>query len=672
MHTRRRPSGAARGLVQAGIFAAAVAILLGSAVPLAGQSRPTIDSAATDITLAEAQFTEHILRDPAAAAELYSRIIDNPRATVDARRTATVHKARCLRLLNRPDAAGSLLTELLTAPDLSAAHRDAAQAESLRLPAVEPSRLMPDDTLVYVEARNPGRTLDDVVDLLARAELADTARLRLIEWLRRAFLTDFGKLLNREVLRELQKIEAVGLGLHNVDFEEVDGRPTLRADALFLLYTGQSDATAGVLRWVVTGLLTPNAAFDGVQFYTPGSVAPNFYVAFTDRLLVICSDVRAGADAVLRYLGKRRGETLYGTSAYQRRPARTRAGNAMLLYANWPLLVDLAVKQAPESRREDFDIIADMLSLRQIGPIFGTLRLDGDRAELELAASVQSEDALLYRLVNAPGLEPAWRDWVPVSALFGMVSGFTPGERRWRDFESLLAELARAQRSATDAEQPATSADPLSGIREFEDGAKLSIAEDLCRSINGIGIVLLESRREPGVFGSAGLVLVLDVDQADAWRRRIEQGLRRWLYGSLSDSPLPTTAVETPVGSVEVLAIPRTRLGIAWQVRGRRVVLAFSVETLVDYLTLVPADGGARPGSANLAPESKFISVRTDALLAYFFKEFRAPPLAGAADAPRSTLRIRTFEQEARFRVLLEQDGLADVLRAVAAADASP
>ena len=95
--------------------------------------------------------------------------------------------------------------------------RDEATRELKQMPAVAPSRLMPDDTLVYVELREPGRMLNEVAELLTRAELYELVRERLIGMLRQAFLTDISKLLNRSVLTQLGQIEGVGLGLHNVE-----------------------------------------------------------------------------------------------------------------------------------------------------------------------------------------------------------------------------------------------------------------------------------------------------------------------------------------------------------------------------------------------------------------------------------------------------------------------
>jgi hypothetical protein len=616
-----------------------------------------------ELASAEGLFAEQFLRDPAAAAAWYRRVIADPRAMPAERQRATIRQARCLRQLNRPDTAKGLLNELLRDPLLPADIRAEAQEELKRMPAVEPARLMPDDTVAYLELRDSGRLLDEIVDLLSRAQLDDLVRQKLVSWLRQVFLADLSKLLNRSILAELRKIEGVGLGFHNVRFDDVDGQPRLRTDVLFVLYTGESVATAGVLQWVLAGVLQPDVTLDGVAFFTFGSAAPNFRFAYEEGLLVACSDVRAGADAVLRHLGQRRGRTLYGVPEFQQRPAGFNAAAAAALYLDWPRFVDLAVRQAPEARREDADIIVDTLSLREIGPIFGSLDVQGDRGELELAASVRSTDALVYRLFQTPPLEPGWREWVPEGAIAGLVSGATPGERRWRDFERLIVELDRVQRltGAARAESRPARTDPLSGLRAFEEAAQLSIAEHVCRPINGISVVLVDSgapAREPDALPS--LVLVLDVDQADAWRRRIERGLRRWLFGALSDAPLPTTVIETPVGPVEQLSLPRTRIGPAWQVQGRRVVLAFSVDALVSYLHAQTRERD-RPAAFRGQTENKYIALQLDELLRLYYGV--APRIARVPTRP---LVLRTYEREGRVRVLLEQDDLSAALRAVA------
>lgn len=628
--------------------------------------RPNANALSPEVALAEGTYAEEILRDPAAAAPWYRRVRDDPRATLGDRQRATVRLARCQRLLNRPDTARVLLTDLLREPALAAETRSEALLELRRMPAVEPARLMPEDTLVYIELRDPGRLLRELEATLTRAGLDELIRQRLIGLLRRAFLTDISKSLNRSVLTDLGRFEGVGFGLHNVRFEAVAESMQMRADVLFVVYTGDIVATTLAFPWVLAGVLKPDAVLDGVQFYTPGSAAPDLHFAFEEGLVVLCSDMRAGADAVLRHFGRRRGGTLYGVPEFQLRPAGLDAPDTLGFFIDWPRLVDLAVRHAPDARREDADIIVDMLSLRQIGPIFGTLNIRDDRGELELAANVRSTDALLYRLCHTAPLQPGWRRLIPDRAIFGFATGLTPGDRRWRDFERLIVELRRGQRLAGVGAAATQPTDPLAGLRRFEEAAQLSIAEDVCRSINGLGIVLLERSAAPTSEGALpDLVIVLDVDQADAWRRRIERGLRRWILGPLSEAPLPTAAIDTPVGVVEQLSLPWTRIGPAWQVQGRRVVLAFSVDTLVTYLQRQAVEPVSPVASLRGQTENKFVTLRVDELLRLYYQ---LPPPAAEAAAPirPQSLMLRTFERDNRIRVVVEQSDLAAAMRAVA------
>ena len=92
---------------------------------------------------------------------------------------------------------------------------------------------------------------------------------------------------------------------------------------------------------------------------------------------------------------------------------------------------------------------------------------------------------------------------------------------------------------------------------------------------------------EVDMYAPMRWVVVLDVERPERWLSRIGLGLSRLAFGETVTEPLPASKVETPVGQVDLLGIPRTRVGIAWQVRDSCIVWAWGVDTLVDYLTLL-------------------------------------------------------------------------------------
>ena len=112
-------------------------------------------------TLAEAVYIDEFLRDPEQAAVGYEQVRDDARASARQRQQAIWRLARCMRRTGRAGGARVLLNNLLLDEGLSEAVRQAAERELTLIPRAEPSRLMPADSLVYVEVPQPGVMLGD-------------------------------------------------------------------------------------------------------------------------------------------------------------------------------------------------------------------------------------------------------------------------------------------------------------------------------------------------------------------------------------------------------------------------------------------------------------------------------------------------------------------------------
>lgn len=608
-----------------------------------------------ELALAEGVQADEFLRDPVAAADWFRRVVDDDQAPFDIRRQATWRLARCMRRLQRPDAARTLLADLLAEPGLSDDLRAAAQAELAAMPGVEPARLMPADTLVYLEVPAPGRLVGRLNELLRAAGLEATWRPAYIAWLRDVGAAVLGGFLSESAPEELEKLEGLGIAWHNFHYVDVDGRRQLTSDVLFVLYTGRSDATNHLLRGLIIGMSRVQAV-DGVVFSV--GARPDLQYALADGLFVACSDTRAGAAVVQRHLGESRGPALAASAAFKRGPAQETRRDRPVIFVDWARLVDLVVQGAAPERREDVELIADMLALRQIGPLFGTLDIQTDRIELDLTAYIASADALLYRLFRTPPLAARWSQWIPADAVFSVATPISPGDRRWRDFERLLLEGTRARRMRTPpASAPAEPVDPLALFHGFEKSTQLSLADDVWRDVSGAALVWLpEPAADPGAEPLRRWLLLLDIEQADVWLRRIERGLRQLLFGPLSESPLPKITVNTPFGPIDTMTIPPTRIGVAWQQAGRRVVIAPGADTIVEFLERLEREP---PAAMRTAPsgENKRATIRLDWFLRLLgLVPDRAPPPG------RAPLSIRSFEYEDRIQLMLEQRQLTDWL----------
>lgn len=626
--------------------------------PGVAQDRSTAD-VSPDVLLAEGVYADEFLRDPAGAADWYRRVLDHPQATRTQRQRATWRLARSERRLNHPTEARVLLSTLLLDPELPDDRRRRAEAELALIPRADPARLMSDDTLVYAEVPQPGIFLERVLALLDQARLENWAREAVLAPLRRAGVMDLSGFWNEAVRAELSKLDTLGVGWRNFRFTPMDGEQVeALSDVLLVLHTGGSVATAGVLEGVVTGLLSRQIQYERVRFFAPIALDAGPHFAVADGLFVMCAHPGDGVKAVQRYRGELTGDTLQGVSAFRRRPPGWPESDAIFLYVDWAGLVRQVLGSQPADRAAYLTDIADALQLRTLGPIFASAALRDDRLELDVAIESTPAAGPAARVAQTPPLGDGWRRWVPQDAWAALALRAAPGAERWRQLEDFLARIADWGADAPPATTQPTTTDPRDAFRLFEEATDLSLAEDVFADIDTVVIIGLppvtNRPSEPLQW-----VLVLEVEDAAQWMRRLEIGLSRYLFGELGDKPLPTIPVDTPIGEVSLLAVPRTRFGLAWQVRDGHILAAFGVGTLVSYVESLN-----EPSDAPLPPEpgiSKFLMLRVDRLSAHW------RGVGTATSPPLPPLTAASYELAREVRLVIRQDRLADVVRTVVA-----
>lgn len=614
-----------------------------------------------EVALSNGVFQDDVLRDPLRASEWYRLIISDSGARPHLRQEAMWRLARSVRRQGRPDEARALLSDLLRDATLPPEIRAFAEAELAAMPVVEPARLMPANTLVYFELADPARFAEQVRALLRAAGLDDPVRRELVYTLLSRGGVDLSAFLNEPQPAEVGRLEGVGIGFYNCRFEEVEGRRVLSADVLLVLYTGQNVAGGGVLQGLALTLLVPEGAVAGIGFFSPaGRPKLDLRYAFDRGLFVACSDATGGADAVLRHRGELRDSVLFSNTGFRRRPFVARRSAAPMLFVDWPRLVGLMVDSVPSGQREELTLAIDALGLRELGPLFATLSIEGDRVELSVSAHVAAPGGSLYKLLRTDLLDARWLSYVPDSAALGIVTALDPGEQRWRDFERLLIESNRAGR-VEPLPPPSTRplADPLAGIRAFEQRAALRVADDVCRPLRGATLVWLgPAAAGDAITNVARWILVLHMEQADLWLRRIELGLRKFLFGPGAEAELPSTVVNTAHGDVFTFPVPGTGVGPAWQVRGEHVVIAYGVDPLVEYLGSL--DGGTHAAIASgTTSENKLGLLRLDRLV-----QAALGPGAGVSAEGGVPMVVRTYEGDDRFRIVMQQSDATAAIRA--------
>ncbi|MBK8916187.1 MAG: tetratricopeptide repeat protein [Phycisphaerales bacterium] len=613
--------------------------------PPARQSDPAV-------ALAEGIFADDVLRDPAEAAAWFRNVIAADTASPPQRQEAAWRLARCLRRMNRPDAARPMLESLLRDATLPERLRLLAREELAAMPLVAPARLMPADTLFYLEIPHPGETIAQWSAVLRRAGLETQMRRILALALRERGALEVGALFSEAMEDDLRKIDALGIGWHNFRVEEVNGAPAIRFDNLLVLHTGQSATAASILRGVVVALLVPETSVEGIGFFAPAGPDAEFRYAMTEGLFVACTDARTGADAVLRHNGGRRGPTLYASTGYKSRPKAPGNPGDAFLFADTARLVALAERVQPGTDGSSFLALSTLLGLRELGPLFATLGAQADRLVLDVSVSTP-RDGLLLRLLRTPAPinDPGWS--TPRGAALAVSSLLEPADRRWLDFERLLLEAGRLF-GTPDGE-------PLAAARLIERGSGLRLADDVFAPLSGGSLVWMAGVGEDRSEGFPPFVLTFDLPDPGGWVRRIERGMQRLFFGEGGETPLARTAYETPVGRIETISV--LGVGVAWQVQGRRVTISTSAAAVVQALaaprvTLRPTRWGPIP--------NKWITLRLDVLAQ------RALRGAPDADSDMPALEVMTWETDDRMRIRMEQEQVSRLVAMLASAWLGP
>jgi hypothetical protein len=571
-----------------------------------------------EVTLSEAVYLDEFLREPARAAELYQIVLSEANATRQERHEAGWRLGRAWRRLNQPAEARTQLGSLLIDPELPEDLRAIVERELHRIPRAEPARLMSSDSLVYLEIPQPGIFLERCLSLVRGAGLE-----RSLSALQPMMLGGVGALptlgaLNvrpfwhPSVRSELSKLDALGIAWRDFRFEPAEEGVLATSEVVCTLHTGGGLDAAETVEMLLGAWLAPQPDGSHAGMLNLTDLNPELRLKVADGLLVVSSDERAGSAALQRYRSNLSGDSLYVTNAYQRRPTGWPHPDGAFVFVNWQPLLGRLFESMPDSNPAALRATAELMGLHTIGPLFGMLTLRDETLTAELMIELNEPQRSLGQALRTPPLPPGWSRWVPDEAWFACVLSVERGDERWRAIESFTGELDEYVGQARGRSDPNVPAATFRGVwSEFQSRTGLSIADDLCAELRTLTVVALpESRRQSW---AAPWVFVLEMERPERWLRQVETALGRWFLPEGNSAVLPTVPVTTPAGEVTHLTIPGAA-GLAWQVRGSRVVIAFGVESLVRYLQAIPSAGGSdyAPGGR---PVCKYYRGQLDASL---------------------------------------------------------
>lgn len=564
------------------------------------------------VALAEGIYTHEYLGDFRQSIELYRRALAGAELTPAERALARFRLSRCFRAIDRPEPARRLLLELLREPSLGIGLRESSEHELRGLPAPFPARLMPVDTLVYIDTA-------DFTELLGRfIELA------------RASGEFTPPVTPPEQAAPLRGVISAGIGWHG--FRSRQPTAYAASDVVILVFTDGSEECIEALELLARQWFGP-ARLDRIEHAPPSTafrkaVPGRFWYAGDDDLFIICTDPYAGARAI----GLHRGEWF----APENSPARmlreppVPIGATARVYFDWRGLREGALGSSTDAQEnEDTDFWGDLVVS------LGALQLQDGALLLDFVTSLQSGPRSLYPVFRSGPRESDWPHWLPADASFSLVSSFTNGANRWREFVSrVLASPG--------------GADPQ-WLRSLENDLSLRIADEVFEPIRDIALLWPDSGEAAAASRSSPWILAIHVPEAARWMATVDRCLRRLLLGPIEEADLPIHTLATPAGDVRVLSPTRGLAGISWIVREDEVLLAPSPDVLADFFSRESDSTPAalRPGER----ESKQLTVD----IVRWAR--RKPDLAHRLrTAPRAApMLVRSYEREDSIRIRLEQ-----------------
>ncbi|MBL8880409.1 MAG: hypothetical protein JNG88_14950, partial [Phycisphaerales bacterium] len=581
--------------------------------PVTAQSTQPADASpreasAAEIVLAEGIYAQEYLGDEARALELFERARSSAELTPIASSQLRLRTAEALRRLDQPEAARRMAFELLRDASLRPDLRETGERMLRALPSPSPARLMPEDTIVYLET-------GDLVSLLTRS----------VELLRLSGAIKPPPLTN-DLVDRLRRVETLGIGWHGLR----GGRSAAGADVVILAFTDGRAGTTDALHALAELLIGPER-LDRIERAPPSnayrSAKPGqFWYAMDDDLYVLCTNSFAGA----RALGLHRGLVIGSdtAAAIASRQLNCEPGPHLKLYVDWS---SIFASEGGDAGHES-ELWNELESTQ------GTLRLSGTSLEIDSLTRMLPAARGYYPVFRSEAFVGEWANWQPPRARIEIRSLFSRGAIRWGQW---------VQRAfSTDEAEPAW-------LTQLESALGIEVGRAIFERIAEVGLFQLTGAEDqPNRVGE--WVLALRVDEIEKWLLDVDRCLRYLLLGGIEEAVLPMGVFETPVGVVRVLSPTRGLAGIAWLVRGSDVFIAASPEILVQFLS--PGRAAANPPMA-AAGESKRILIDMTQMPEGVGMIDRGP-----RDKTAATMTILTYERDDAMRVVITQPQFETVL----------
>ncbi len=413
------------------------------------------DGSGTDVELLleEGFFHETTLNDPAAAIDLYTRVLRTPGVSARDAAAAQLRTGICLHLQGRLEEAER---EFRTVLERFASEPEAGRvaARYLRVGSRgHPARFMSPETIVYAEIVDlagqvgflsgllRGSPLENPVDYyLSRAgrerpstgELApprddDLARLRAV--------------LNLGFLKELQKMEGFALGFSSFSSDA--------AEYVGVFLPGTSDVSRGLIKAILTVAIEDVADdVEGTPVFRlrqddpppDGDPQDPFFIAMDsgEEVVFFGPSLDLVRGAIQRYRSPSALDTLAEVPDFQR-ALSARAGSSLFAYLRTPGLMDNLRRVVSGGDLAGLEALAALLDVERLESTTLTFSRSGDAVRLALRARVGDESDV-WRAILSPPLTPDLFRLVPPEPLGFLAVSMPDLPQRARTIAGAVAE----------------------------------------------------------------------------------------------------------------------------------------------------------------------------------------------------------------------------------------
>lgn len=443
----------------------------------------------------------------------------------------------------------------------------------------DPAEVMPANAIAYLEVRQPGALVKELVGLFENSALGNVPEslFKFLEELKvppppRGFrdLGATGLFLAPEIVREAGRLQGAAVAMTGLDAR---GQPEFVAVGL----PGESTLPRLAFRTLLA--MSPLQRLDpieGVPVYQIGGVA----CAMTPDALVLGTP-KLVKDVVARIKGKGDKNGLAGVAHFTE--ARKQAGDEPGVFAyigiNEALAATLEMPALGQAEKQLMEALFKTLTMKAFR--FQAYSLSLDKGTLRLREVVQfdpKEKNALLELLPPEGVKRELFHFTPNDAVAALALANGDGAKRWTRVMELLDEIAKL------VGQPQV---PSEEIAKLFKAVEIDPAKDVLGRINAVAVALgdpLKSQQKPGAMPDIPAVLVIEATDEDAAKKLLDELLPH-LYSLATHSKDAKPATKEIGGrTLQTLPLPGS-MSLSYGREGRTVVVGVSTNAVAQTLS---------------------------------------------------------------------------------------